>query len=71
MQNRLQLALLSSLPNEISWALTKLVKLSYDQNTIPPKIPNYYIGTIPGLFETLVSLAEEIYSVFEGLNFGL
>ncbi|TPX66839.1 hypothetical protein SpCBS45565_g04167 [Spizellomyces sp. 'palustris'] len=52
-KNRLTLALTSTLPNEVDWAFTKLVKLSYTKN--------FYVGIIPGMFEAILDHAAPLF----------
>ena len=53
--NRILLAFKSSLPNEIEWAFTKLLTLSYE------KPSSLYIDSIPGLIDTLLSFVQPFY----------
>ena len=57
-KSKLLLALQSKLPNEIDWALNKLVRLSF---TLPP---NFHIGSIPDLVETLIDLLQPFFAHF-------
>lgn len=52
-QNRLALSLKSNLPNELDWAFSKLIKLSYLQN--------FYVGFIPSLPETLLHHCKQFF----------
>ncbi|KAI8816714.1 uncharacterized protein EV422DRAFT_571470 [Fimicolochytrium jonesii] len=56
-QNRLKLALASQLPNEVDWAFTKLVRLSY--------VKNFYLGVLPGVLEEILEHASPILGEME------
>ncbi|KAI9105329.1 hypothetical protein DFS34DRAFT_681575 [Phlyctochytrium arcticum] len=53
-KNRLTLALTSSLPNEVDWAFSKLVKLSYTRN--------FFVGVLPGMLEAMLDHAAPLFN---------
>ncbi|KAJ3145438.1 Chromatin structure-remodeling complex protein rsc9 [Geranomyces variabilis] len=56
-QNRLLLAMASKLPNEVDWAFTKLVKLSYSKN--------FFLGIVPGALEEMLDHAAPLFDTLE------
>ncbi|KAI9341120.1 hypothetical protein BDR26DRAFT_1007228 [Obelidium mucronatum] len=58
-QNKLLLALLSGLPNEVDWAFNKLVRLS---STAPP---NFHLGSIPSLLDALLSHTDAFFDILK------
>lgn len=56
---RVLLSLQSNLPNEIDWAINKLIKISF-------RCPdNFHIGSLPGLLDALLDHLEPMFSNLE------
>ncbi|KAJ3160437.1 Chromatin structure-remodeling complex protein rsc9 [Geranomyces michiganensis] len=56
-QNRLLLAMASKLPNEVDWAFTKLIKLSYSKN--------FFLGIVPDALEEMLDHAAPLFDTLE------
>lgn len=53
------MSLQSTLPNEIDWAINKLIKISY-------RCPeNFHIGSVPGLLDTLLEHLDPMFIQLE------
>ncbi|KAF9931590.1 Chromatin structure-remodeling complex protein rsc9, partial [Modicella reniformis] len=60
-QNRILLALRSELPNEIDWAFSRLISLSFEWN-------EFSLNMIPGLLDELLSFAQPFFEWWSSLD---
>ncbi|KAF9914390.1 Chromatin structure-remodeling complex protein rsc9 [Lobosporangium transversale] len=60
-QNRILLALKSELPNEIDWAFSRLISLSFEWN-------EFSLNMIPGLLNELLSFAQPFFDWWTSLD---
>ncbi|KAF8924407.1 hypothetical protein EDD21DRAFT_7264 [Dissophora ornata] len=60
-QNRILLALKSELPNEIDWAFSRLISLSFEWN-------EFSLNMIPGLLNELLSFAQPFFDWWSSLE---
>lgn len=60
-QNRILLALKSELPNEIDWAFSRLIALSFEWN-------EFSLNMIPGLLNELLSFAQPFFDWWSSLD---
>ncbi|KAF9359284.1 Chromatin structure-remodeling complex protein rsc9 [Mortierella sp. AD094] len=60
-QNRILLSLKSDLPNEIDWAFSRLISLSYEWN-------EFSLNMIPGLLNELLSFAQPFFDWWTSLE---
>ncbi|KAF9583327.1 Chromatin structure-remodeling complex protein rsc9 [Lunasporangiospora selenospora] len=60
-QNRILLALKSELPNEIDWAFSRLIALSYEWN-------EFSLNMIPGLLDELLSYTQPFFDCWAELS---
>ncbi|KAJ3020877.1 AT-rich interactive domain-containing protein 2 [Thoreauomyces humboldtii] len=56
-QNRLMLAIASKLPNEVDWAFSKLIKLSFSKN--------FYLGILPNILDEILDHASALFENIE------